>query len=159
MSLYESLPFSSPDHLARRAIPFSTGPAEVEADPAERLSDALADVFIVRKTESAVRSRAGRRVHEPAIILSGQLIGTAEAIYPTIAERLRGLGYTAMLERYKGEDVVVAVPGIMLERTFNPPWWVHLVLLLVTIVSTVLAGEEFGGYISPTIFNPVRCCG
>jgi membrane-associated protease RseP (regulator of RpoE activity) len=155
MSFYESLPFSATDSLPKaRPTLINVTP---NTDPAEQLTDALVDVFVARKTETAARgTRRGRAKPELAIILTGQLIGAAAEVYPIIAERFRAFGYTAMLERYKGDDVVIAVPGIAQVRAFNPPWWIHLVLLLVTIVSTVLAGAEFGGYMTPSIFNAIN---
>ncbi len=147
MSLYESPSFNYSEQSFVKALPAAVPPT---AEPANRLAEALDGLFIVRKTETVLRGT------ETLLIFTGTLTDSAAALYEPIAERFRALGYTAMLERYKDEDVVVAVPGLARVRSANTAWWLHLGLLLITIVSTAASGAQFGGYPIPRIWNAVQ---
>lgn len=148
MSLYESPSFNDlpePDFLHTLTSPVPT--PEPVFGPVARLSEALSDLLVIRKTEPAQRGGSG------AVVFTGQLIGSAESLYDTLVSRFGAIGYTPMLERYHDEDVVIALPGLIRARTRQFPWWLHLGLLIVTAFSTIASGAQFAGYPTPRIIR------
>ncbi len=139
MSLYEAPSFQDvpePNFL-RAIIPPAPEPI---FSPAMRLSEALDGLLIIRTAEPA------RRGPDGLIIFTGRLLGSAESLYDTIVSRFRAIDYTPMLQRKNGEDVVIALPGLIRPRTRQFPWWLHLGLLIVTLLSTIASGAQFAGY-------------
>jgi len=137
MSLYESPSFdvNEPSFvpLASAATPIHT------VEPIERLSSALEGVLMIRKREPVQRN-------VPGFVFTGMLLGSPDTLYRVVVDRFRLLGYTPVLERYHGEDVVIALPGVARTRRLNTPWWLHLGLLIVTLISTLASGAMLGGY-------------
>lgn len=103
----------------------------------ERLTDALTDVLAIQQVQQVQNGRSA------AIVFRGTLLGDAEMLYPTIAERFKSLGYTPMLEHRNNSDFVIAVEGLIVGRRFSSPPWVHGLLLVVTIFSTMLSGAFY----------------
>ncbi|MHB8630192.1 MAG: site-2 protease family protein [Aggregatilineales bacterium] len=147
MSLYESPSFNFSEPSFVKAVPPAT---PSKSNPTDRLADALSGLFAIRKSEAV------RRGLNSVIIFTGKLAGPAETLYATISERFRSLGYTPMLERYQHEDIVVAVPGLRRAGMWNSPWWLHLGLLLLTIVSTIASGAQIGGIPIPRVIRAIN---
>ncbi|MGH2522854.1 MAG: site-2 protease family protein [Anaerolineales bacterium] len=78
-----------------------------------------------------------------AVLFSGQLLSDAEQVYGALRERFHRLGYTPLLRREHGQDIVVAQRGISKIARFNP--LINLFLLLATIFTTLFAGSMFAG--------------
>ena len=76
-----------------------------------------------------------------AIRLRGQLQAPAEQAYPEISDRLRELGYTAILRRDEGArlDELIAVPGTQPEVE-RPRLLVHGLLFAATVLTTLYVG-------------------
>src|SRR5258706_12342427 len=75
------------------------------------------------------------------VVFIGQLLLNAESAYSALRERFRSLGYTPVLRREGGDDIVVAHRGVFAAVRYNP--LINLVLLLATMVTTLLAGASF----------------
>ena len=79
-----------------------------------------------------------------AIRLRGHLNVPSHQAYPQIADRLREMGYTAVL-RHDPEsdlDVLLAVPGVMPQTSSGRPW-VNIVLYVLTVLSTLFVGASW----------------
>lgn len=76
-----------------------------------------------------------------SVVFVGRLLTNAEEAYRIARDRFRRLGYTALLRRENGEDVIVAQRGVSIFTRSNP--LVNLALLLATVVTTALAGAGF----------------
>lgn len=105
-----------------------------QPDPLQQIIDTLRGellgLFQVRTVGTKARGRiisfGGRLLHEP------------DVTFDEISRRFLAHGYTPMLRREKGEDVVVAMEGIVDAKTGNP--LLNLLLFLATIVTTLIAG-------------------
>ncbi len=146
MSFSESS-FNFPEPTFLKAIPGIPAPVR-PAEPLDKLTEALDGLLIIRSAEPV---KQGNR--RGVIIFTGRLLDSAETLYNPIVQRFRGLGYTPMLERYHNEDVVVALPGLARTRRFNSPWWLHLLLLIVTTASTILSGAQLAGFSIPDVWD------
>lgn len=104
--------------------------------PLTQLQAQLADVMIVDKAE--VEGGA-----EPIFVFHGRLLRDAEAALTALLSRFQALGYTPLLRRQNQEDLVVALPGVMV-ATKNR-LWVHVTLFLITVLTTTLAGALLAG--------------
>jgi membrane-associated protease RseP (regulator of RpoE activity) len=109
-------------------------------DDSDLLRSALSDVFAIDAIEHATHPRGQRLV-----IFRGKLIQDAEAAYPLVAGRFKALGYTPMMERKGQWDLIYAIEGVLANRVGRSRPWLHLLLLVLTIVSTILAGSQLQG--------------
>src|SRR5688572_3441016 len=75
------------------------------------------------------------------VMFVGQLLQDAEAVYRSLGERFRSLGYTLLLRHEGNSDIVVAQRGVLHAVRSNP--LVNLVLLLATMLTTLFAGAAF----------------
>jgi membrane-associated protease RseP (regulator of RpoE activity) len=106
----------------------------ISHDPVRYLQAELSDVLAINRISAS-------RAPEAALRFSGHLLRDAESAFGLLEARFRRLGYTPLLRREGGEDVVLAVPGVMRPAASNP--WINLFLFAATVVSTVLAGALF----------------
>lgn len=109
-------------------------PAE-QPDPIEQVSNALrlelAGLFQV--TNVATRSRG------QVISFGGRLLHDPDASYDEIRRRFRRHGYTPMLRQEKGEDVILAMEGLVdRAKTGNP--LINVGLFAATVLTTLTAG-------------------
>lgn len=100
-----------------------------EIGPAERLQALLADVFYVEFV----------RYEENAIAFYGHLGEDPDRAFRRIRARFEREGFTPMLRRARGYEVVVAIPGVIRPRPTNP--LVNLLLFIATVGTTVWAGS------------------
>ena len=102
---------------------------------ANRIEKAIGEFFSVY--DVTLGSREERQV----IRLRGYLQVPAADAYPQIADRLRELGYTALLRRDEvaGMDELLAMPGTLPEAE-RPRYWVHALLFGATILTTLYVG-------------------
>jgi len=98
-----------------------------------RLREAVGDVFAV----SDVTMNPSPRV---ALQLRGQLLVPAHQAYEQVSSRFRDLGYTPLFQREDGNDVILAVRGVI-QATPSRPWLAAL-LFLATVASVVFAGMQ-----------------
>lgn len=95
----------------------------------------LLGLFQVRTVATRARGRV--------ISFGGQLLYEPDTSYDEISRRFLAHGYTPMLRREKGEDVILAMEGVVDGKTGNP--LVNLLLFLATIVTTLYAGAALSG--------------
>ncbi|MDW8100015.1 MAG: site-2 protease family protein [Anaerolineae bacterium] len=101
----------------------------------------LWDVFITR---DVLESQQGT-----VITFVGSLQQDADVAFRALKQRFSRHGYTPMLRRQNGEDVIVAVPE-MAQPLVNSRPLVHLVLFLATLLTTMAMGAVIAGA------NPLR---
>jgi membrane-associated protease RseP (regulator of RpoE activity) len=113
-------------------------------DTLQRLAAALEDVFLIYNVDYQEHSvRNGSTAH--AIVFQGKLLADSEPTYPILLKRYNALGYTPLLRRKGNVDMVVLIEGIVQTRRINSPRWLHLALLLLTIITATLSGAQFQG--------------
>jgi Zn-dependent protease len=142
MSLSESLYGELPERTQPQIRPVLP-----QADNEDRLTQALDGLMLIQDVK--------RDERRPVIVYRGTLLRDAEDLYPVIAERFKAIGYTPMMRREGQTDIVAAVEGLMVARRFSTPGWVHGLLLLVTIVTTMLSGAGFQGYTFDALMREV----
>jgi Zn-dependent protease len=106
-----------------------------------RVTQVLEDLYIAQESRLIERELAGRSVAR-AVVCKGKLIGDAEVAYPQMVERLKPVGYTPMLERIDGFDVLTAYEGLPPQTRGRSRIWLHVVLLLITIITTAISGAQ-----------------
>jgi len=110
-------------------------------DPALiQLRESLAGIMNTAGEQQGEQPRVGR-----VYIFRGELLIDPKDAYPLLTERFRELGYTPMLQREDDEEVIVAIEGAIPQRRFKSRWWLHLGLLLVTLVTTTVMGAALNG--------------
>lgn len=109
--------------------------------PASRLRAELYDVIAVDE----VRSESGPK---PAYTFTGRLLRDAESALATLVKRFGALGYTPLIRREGGQDVVVAIEGVFGPSRSRP--LINVGLLLATVLTTTVAGAFLVGA------NPLR---
>ena len=109
----------------------------IESDPVEKtiasLADSLVDLFQISDVFSKSRGRE--------ITFEGKLLSDSEFAYDEIRRRFRQHGYTPLLQKDKGSDIVVAMEGLVEEGTKSNPL-INILLLLITILTTLSAGAQ-----------------
>jgi membrane-associated protease RseP (regulator of RpoE activity) len=122
MESFYALPAKRPDPLAQ------IGSA---------LAAELADLF--RVTSITPNSR------NQTISFGGRLLQDPERSYDEIRRRFRPHGYTPLLRRQEGEDIILALEGLHeLGKTGNP--LINVLLLAATVMTTLAAGAQLAGY-------------
>ena len=105
---------------------------------ADEIEDAVSHLFTVQDVTLGIPEQPD------AIRLRGHLNVPSHRAYPQIAERMREIGYTASL-RHDSEsdlDVLLAVPGVLPQKSDARPW-VNIVLYLLTVLSTLFVGASW----------------
>ncbi|WP_119067350.1 site-2 protease family protein [Aggregatilinea lenta] len=154
MSLSES--FTNASHTespAESQAPPST-PGAVSAAPDAnllKLRRALDGVLEIAGEQRDYQQRVGQ-----IYVFRGHLLAPRDTAYATLTERVKPLGFTPMLQQERGEAVVIAIEGDLPQRRFNSPWWVHLGLLLATIVTTTVMGASIVGWPPSTFFDTIN---
>ena len=81
----------------------------------------------------------------PAIAFAGRFLQDPDASYDEIHRRFQRHGHTPFVRREGGQDVILAVEGLVdRPRTGNP--LVNILLLVATILTTLSAGAAMAGY-------------
>jgi hypothetical protein len=102
---------------------------------AEQIEAAVGDLFAVNDVTLGIPEQPD------TIRLRGYLQLPSDRAYPQIADRLRAIGYTALL-RHDAEnrlDELVAMPGT-LPQVERPRLWIHALLLGATVLTTLYVG-------------------
>jgi len=141
MSLSESFTSANRAEPPGARLPASEATAIPPPDPILlRLREALEGVLRIEGEQRQHQRRIGQ-----IYVFRGRLLQPAERAYAMLAERIKPLGFTPMLQREHDEEVVIAVEGELPQRRLNSPWWLHLVLLLLTVVTTTVMGAALTG--------------
>jgi membrane-associated protease RseP (regulator of RpoE activity) len=85
-------------------------------------------------------------VDDENVLFKGELLDEPDEVYEAVKARFEALGYTPQLTEREGETVIIAQEGVMVARSINARWWVHLILFVVTFITTLIIGAEFSGF-------------
>jgi Zn-dependent protease len=113
----------------------------IQPDAVDLLREALRDVFSLDSTQQAESMR--RKALVRVVIFRGKLTQPAEIAYPLLEERFKTLGYTPSMEVRGEMDVILAVEGLMTGAQVKTRLWLHLLLLVLTLVSTIFMASLF----------------
>jgi membrane-associated protease RseP (regulator of RpoE activity) len=111
---------------------------------AERVEAAVADLFSVHDLTLGIQGQS------ETIRLRGQLLLASERAYPTIAARLRELGYTAELHHDPDHDldVLLAVPGVMPQQS-GSRIGINVLLYVLTVLAVLFVGATWSDQVPP----------
>ncbi len=135
-------------------------PAAAPVDPKLlRLRDALDGLLTIAGEEH----REDRRTKARVYIFRGTLTVPVERAYDAINARFAPLDYTPLLQRdrvaLRGSDeneiAVIAVPGTLPEMRVPTRWWLHALLLVVTLITTTVMGAALTGIPPETSLDAV----
>lgn len=76
----------------------------------------------------------------------GDLNLSANKAYDLINDPIEAHGYTLYMQRLHSHDDIMIAPGVIESRRFSPPWWLHMVLLAATMLTTLFAAALLYGY-------------
>lgn len=112
-----------------------------ETDPQERIVELLrSDLSGLFEVTSI-----SQQPEVPAIVFNGRLIHDPDASYDELHRRFQSHAFTPLLRREKGQDVILAVAGLVdRPQTGNP--LINILLLAATILTTLSAGASMMGY-------------
>lgn len=119
--------------IARQGNGGQASESELDSAVVERLRETLQGLMHIEEITVLDNHR------HPLVNFGGRLIdGDEDAVFRTIVERFNRMGYTPLLRREQGMDIVRAVPTVADERTGKA--WVNAVLFLLTVLSVLLLG-------------------
>lgn len=148
MTLPESFDPSAQSH-SQPSLAHNDGSATLSSpvDPnLVRLRAALSGLFTIAGEEHHQDRRSGARVYVFKGTLDRSAItATGRPAYTLLQERFAPLGFTPLLQRRGDEDAIVAVQGTFPQARLHTRWWLHLLLLLATIVTTTVMGAALTG--------------
>ncbi len=124
-------------------FPSPTGqPAAPPVDPSLlRLRAALDGLFTIEGEEHREDRRSKGRVY----IFRGNLHVPAQDAYDPIRKRFEAIGFTAMLQQDHGENTVIALEGLLPEPKLRTRWWLHVLLFVITLITTTVMGAALTG--------------
>ena len=114
-----------------------------------QIVDLMPDAVTLWQTGGGTQENATRRTRhsvramESPLTFRGHLAVDAEQAYPTLRERFTRLGYTPLLHKEGDYDLIAALPYVFPNQASgsrSSGWVTNLVLLIVTILTTTLAG-------------------
>ncbi len=85
-------------------------------------------------------AQMGWRDRGQTLTFTGRLLHDADTTYEELVRRFRPHGYTPLLRRERGRDVLLATPGLIVEGSAGNPW-LNVLLFLATVLTTVAAGS------------------
>lgn len=108
----------------------------VQEDPVTQLKNELYDVLTVME----VSLQQGR---EQAIAFTGHLLEDPDTAFQRVKARFARYGYTPLMRKQGGLDVILAVKGLVQPSRSNP--LINLVLFGLTVLTTLFAGAMLVG--------------
>ena len=130
--------------------------AEMPAAPLNpallRLREALDGILAIAGEQHGEQRRNGGRVY----VFRGELQIAAEGAYDEITGRFAPLGYSAMVKYEGDETAIYAIEGDVPQRTFRSAWWVHLSLLIITLITTTVMGAALTGMPPDVTWSALR---
>lgn len=94
------------------------------------LEDVVHDVFTIHD----VQIRASGKV----VVFVGQFLRSPELVYEAVVEAFHQRGFIPLLRQENGRDVLIAYPAPAVGRPSR--LWVHVLLFVLTVLSTLVAG-------------------
>lgn len=121
------------------------------------LRGALSGILAITR-EDTVGEQAQRRggPQGRVYIFRGQLQVPPSEAFATLSTRLSRWGYTPMLQHHQGEDIVMAIEGSLPTRQIRTRPWLHLLLLVITLVTTTVMGAALAGIRTSAILDAVQ---
>jgi Zn-dependent protease len=96
----------------------------------------------VRSVMAVDDQTLGGRGQPFALRYRGRLIVPSDQAFENLNPAFASAGMTLLMRREHGQDVVLAMPGVINPSRSNP--WINLILFLLTLVSVMLAGVMYG---------------
>jgi Zn-dependent protease len=96
----------------------------------------IEDIFALSSVETPRQATQGT-----IVFLGDLLLHDSEAAYDIIEQRWRLHQYTPMLRRQQGQIALIAQPGILSPKRWNP--WINLGLFIATVVSVLFNGASY----------------
>jgi membrane-associated protease RseP (regulator of RpoE activity) len=104
------------------------------------LNDVLAEAETLWNASPPLRPAARRLfANRAAISFRGHLTMDPTEGYALLRDRFATLGYTPVLHRQDGYEIVTALP-VVFQAVGNKRWWINLILFVMTIGTTMLVG-------------------
>jgi membrane-associated protease RseP (regulator of RpoE activity) len=118
----------------------ATFPPAGSTDPQQIIIDTLqAELYDIFQVERIQQRRNGS-----AITFIGRFLHDIQEVFDVVQHRFSQHGYTPLLRKEKGEEVIVALPGLAGEaRNRNP--LINILLFLATVFTTLAAGAILAG--------------
>ncbi len=91
------------------------------------------------------------QTHETAIWFEGHLKLSAEEVYKALTELLLQHHVSLYLSRENKRDQILIINDVTQERTFKPPLWLHIILLMLTMLTTIFAAAMLYGYTAESL--------
>ncbi len=101
-----------------------------------QLQSLLWDVFDVSETQV-------REMPDRVVDFRGRITQSPDQVQPIVNKRFNEVGYTAILFRDGGADVLQAIEGVITPKPAQI--WINLLLLVLTIITTLMAGALIAG--------------
>lgn len=148
-----SLP-ESPAGLTNAPFPADPAPPD-DLPPVDprllALRAALAGIMTVAGEYHGRQPNQGR-----LYIFRGRLTQPPQRAFALLKERFHPLDFRPMLLNEHGEDAVVAIEGLDAARQVRTRPWLHLVLLLLTVLTTTAMGAALTGIPSGDIVRAIQ---
>lgn len=147
MSLHESSDPIQPPVAPAPPVIYSTAPP---INKVERFRDVIQSVMDIAESGEFPTSNG------PVLVYQGNLLQPANQIYPILQESIESQGYTVFLQRKNNRDEILILEGVFQARNIRAPWWFHLGLLLVTMLTTLYTAAMLNGYTVEAIRTAVE---
>ncbi len=148
-----SLP-ESPADLTGAPLPADPAPPD-DLPPVDprllALRAALAGIMTVAGEYHGRQPNQGR-----IYIFRGKLTQPPQSAFALLKERFHPLDFRPMLSNERGEDAVIAIEGLDSERPIRTRPWLHLALLLLTVLTTTAMGAALTGIPSGEILRAIQ---
>lgn len=114
---------------------YPTAPAEPQTS-IPQLQSLVWDVFSISETRV-------REAPDQVVEFRGHMMQPPDQVQSTANTRFNDVGYTALLSRENGTDVLQAIAGVITPKPSQI--WVNVLLLGLTIITTLMAGAQLAG--------------
>ncbi len=96
-------------------------------------------------------ARSGTQARRRVVVFQGKLSVPAQAAYAALENPVHQHNHTLYLSREGGQDQIIVVEGVLVARRINPPWWIHALLLALTMLTTLFAAAMLYGYTAESL--------
>jgi len=118
----------------------ATFPPTGSTDPRQIITETLqAELHDIFQVDRVRQRRSGS-----AITFFGRFLQDIQEVFELVQHRFAQHGYTPLLRKEKGEDVIVALPGLAEEGRNRSPL-INVFLFLATVFTTLAAGAILAG--------------
>lgn len=136
MSLHESSDSLKGYHPYEEPAP----PPSAESLFIDKVHKVLAEYMVI-EDHAPIKTRFAE-----GVAFRGQLTAPPAEVYKVIDEMAEAEGFTVYTQRVNGKDEVIIAYGVLVARNIRAPWWLHMLLLIATILTTTVAGSLLAGF-------------